>query len=510
MAAREEIYAAIRNADKAGDTEAVRKLAAYLQSGADQPAGSMSIEPPGMAASLGAGLGKGFGQVILNAQKYAGKGIRSLGELVSPDENSLTTLVTGQKKRGLVQSAGDWLVNDADQGLAKITGEAAPYKAAHPIIEGGGELGGNIVATLPVGGILAKGAGAIPGVSTLAPNLLTSIRTSGMTAGAVAPGVGNAIANMATRAAGGAITGGVSAALVDPEQAKTGAIVGGAFPIVAKVAGEAGNAIGQKLSDLTSSASERLMQSAIKPTIKQLKSGDAQTAVQTLLDYGINPTQGGVNKLRALIDAKNAEIASEIASSGATVDKGNVLSALGSVRQKFGNQVSPTGDLSAIQRVADDFAAHPNLPTSDIPVQMAQEMKQGTYRVLGGKYGQLGSAETEAQKALARGLKDEIATAVPAVGPLNAEESRLLTTLSVAERRALMEMNKNPMGLAALAHNPASWAMFMADKSALFKSLAARAVNSLPSGANAVQGALGNQAVQQIGYQAAPVVGASR
>jgi hypothetical protein len=33
-----------------------------------------------------------------------------------------------------------------------------------------------------------------------------------------------------------------------------------------------------------------------------------------------------------------------------------------------------------------------------------------------------------------------------------------------------MEMNKNPMGLAALAHNPVGWVAFMADKSALFKS----------------------------------------
>jgi hypothetical protein len=92
----------------------------------------------------------------------------------------------------------------------------------------------------------------------------------------------------------------------------------------------------------------------------------------------------------------------------------------------------------------------------------------------------------EAQKALARGLKDEIAEAVPGISALNAEESKLLATLGVAERRALMELNKNPMGLAALAQSPASWAMFMADKSALFKSLSARMLNSSAQGARKV------------------------
>ena len=41
-----------------------------------------------------------------------------------------------------------------------------------------------------------------------------------------------------------------------------------------------------------------------------------------------------------------------------------------------------------------------------------------------------------------------------------------------------MEMNKNPLGLASLAAHPVSFLAFMADKSALFKSLAARMVNA--------------------------------
>lgn len=339
----------------------------------------------------------------------------------------------------------------------------------------GGKLAGEIAGTAGAGSVLAGGAK----VAGAAPELVNAIASGGVSGGG----------NMLTRTMGGAISGGAMAGMVDPSQAGYGALVGGALPGVVKVAGVAGNA----LYDLAQKGSNRLMQSAIKPTIAQLKTGDAQTAVETLLQYGISPTKGGVNKLKDLIDGLNSQIANDIGSSTATVSKQKVLDTLADVRTKFGNQVSPTGDLNAIKGVADDFAAHPGLPLGDaIPVQQAQALKQGTYQVLAKKYGEAGSAVTEAQKGLARGLKEEVASAVPGVQALNAEESRLITTLNVAERRALMEMNKNPMGLAALAHNPASWAMFMADRSSAFKALAARMVNSsIPIAGAAGQRALG-------------------
>jgi len=40
-----------------------------------------------------------------------------------------------------------------------------------------------------------------------------------------------------------------------------------------------------------------------------------------------------------------------------------------------------------------------------------------------------------------------------------------------------MELNKNPMGLSLLSGSGAAWAAFMADRSAAFKSLAARMLN---------------------------------
>ncbi len=360
----------------------------------------------------------------------------------------------------------------------------------------GGKLAGEIAGTAGAGGVLAKGAQAVGA----APRVVNALASSGFRTGA-APAAGD----LAVRSAAGAVAGGAQAGLSDPSSAGAGTLVGGALPGGVKAGGAIGGWVGGKAADAANWTAERLMQSALKPTIEQLRNGQAAIAVRTLLDHGINATGAGVNKLKALIEDKNNEISNMIGGSSATVDKNKVLATLGDTRQRFGNQVSPTNDLNAIAGVEADFLNHPNLPGQAIPVQDAQKLKQGTYRVLKGKYGEQGSAQTEAQKALARGLKEEIATAVPGVGALNAEESRLLATLTVAERRALMDMNKNPMGLAALAGNPISWAAFMADRSAAFKSLAARFVNSATPSGNALQ-RLSNLAPGQLTYRAAPVV----
>lgn len=361
----------------------------------------------------------------------------------------------------------------------------------------GGKIATEIAGTAGAGGAVANVLSKIPGAAANIPTLINAIRSGGFSTGANLPAGAPMSAqalNWLTRVAGGGVAGGATAGLADPSQAGKGVALGSALPVVAKVAGVAGDAISRGME----AGSKRLMQSAIKPTIAQLKSGEAETAVNMLLERGINPTAGGVNKLRGLIDQTDDQITAAIANSPATIDKQNVLNRLTGTRANFTNQVSPTADLNAIQGVADDFVAHPSLAGSSIPVQAAQDLKKGTYKVLAKKYGQMGSAETEAQKALARGLKEEIATAVPGIQGLNAEQSKLITTLEVAERRALMELNKNPGGLSLLANNPATWAMFMADKSALFKSLAARMINSASGGAGASMGMLGNSAANPL------------
>src|SRR5437899_1284684 len=70
--------------------------------------------------------------------------------------------------------------------------------------------------------------------------------------------------------------------------------------------------------------SRDLMQSALKPTLKQLKTGDAATAIDTMLEYGWNATKGGAEKIRTKIGELNEQIKEAISSSGKTISGSDV------------------------------------------------------------------------------------------------------------------------------------------------------------------------------------------
>jgi len=394
-------------------------------------------------ANLGGGLLKGAINVGTAIPDYIDQPNQDLERLINPDAKTIH-----QKRMAQV-----------DQFNRQILG-ADPSETVTKT----GKFIGDLAGTSGAGGVLAKG---LLSVAPKAIPLAEALSSGGMSSGDL-----SGLTGMGTKVLGGAISGGTSSAMLDPNSAGTGAAIGAALPLATKI------------PEVLSDTSRKLMWSALKPTLAQQKTGQADQAIDTLLRYGINPTSGGVEKMRGMIGNLNDQIADKITNSAATLNKQDILNKLSEVRGKFGNQVAPTADLNAIENVGQDFLAHPNIPTNEIPVQLAQKLKQGTYKTLSGKFGEVGSASTEAQKALARALKEGIAGSVPEVGALNATESDLINAANVSERRALMDMNKNPVGLAGLAHNPASWAMMMADKSALAKSLLARSANSSAKGAN--------------------------
>lgn len=248
---------------------------------------------------------------------------------------------------------------------------------------------------------------------------------------------------------------------------------------------------GSKVAASMDDTARGLMQSALKPSIAALRTGKAAKAIDTMLAEGISVTPGGLAKLRSMISGLNDEIATAIKSSPATVNKVRAASTLRDTLNKFRNQVNPQSDMAAINKAWIEFRDHPLLiGQMDMPVQTAQQLKQGTYKMLGEKaYGELKGAEIEAQKAIARGLKDEIASAVPGIANMNARESALLNAMSVAERRVLMDANKNPAGLSLLTNHPVLFTLFMADRSPAFKSLVARMLKASPGSAPTTVGA---------------------
>jgi hypothetical protein len=160
-----------------------------------------------------AGLSKGVGNVMFGGQRLAGKGLQMLG----------------------AEETGQALIQDAARRKAEQEAFIAPYREAAPVRTSAGEFTGEVISTLPVGGVIAKGVSKIPGAGTVAE----AIRTGGFRTGApVATTAGGRAADIATRATGGAVVGGTSAALINPEEAGAGAGFGAAAPFVLPVVGK--------------------------------------------------------------------------------------------------------------------------------------------------------------------------------------------------------------------------------------------------------------------------------
>jgi hypothetical protein len=232
------------------------------------------------------------------------------------------------------------------------------------------------------------------------------------------------------------------------------------------------------------------MQSALKPTAKDLLSGSADKAVQTMLDEGVNVSSGGAAKLQSTIDALNKQVSGKIAASPAQISRARPAQQIAETLKKFKTQASSGADERAILDVWKDYTRH--FP-GDMPIQKAQAVKQGTYKALAGKYGEVGSASTEAQKALARGLRQSIEKEIPEVAKLNAKESALINALTQVERRTGIAGNRDIGGLAWIANDPKAAAAFFAGRSELFKSIVARMLYSgsgpVTTGAGATVGA---------------------
>jgi len=180
---------------------------------------SRVLQPAAEVLATGQGISKGIGDIMFGGQRLVGQGLQALG----------------------AQETGQALIEDAARRKAIEEANLAKYREVAPGAVPVGEFVGQTVATLPAGGLIGKGLQAAS--PALAP-LAQAVRTGGFSTG-MAPGA----ANLATKAAGGAILGGTSAALINPEEAGAGAAIGAAAPFVLPTVGRYVAAGGGKIVD---------------------------------------------------------------------------------------------------------------------------------------------------------------------------------------------------------------------------------------------------------------------
>lgn len=249
----------------------------------------------------------------------------------------------------------------------------------------------------------------------------------------------------------------------------------GALPMATRALGRAA---------LLGKTPEAAYESALKPPTT-MSLADRAGIVKTGLENEIPIDPGGAEKIYDALEHLDNLVEKEI-TPGAKIDPNAAAQYADQTKTRFEPQVNNGQDLAAIEAVKQQFLrergakpgtpATPPQPTGLVDAQGrpimnagtpatppqpappmeatdAQKVKRGTYQILRNKYGEQGNAEVEAQKDIARGLKDQIANRFPQLKDLNASMSKLLDLQGPLERAVARMRNQGffKLGTAAVA-----------------------------------------------------------
>ena len=236
MATLEQLGAALVKADAAGNVDDAKALAMEIKrmrgetqaptiANAPDARQNVAAEPADArremvqrelttAIAPFAGAYTGVGNIVLGGQKLLGKGLTALG----------------------ATDTGQFLTEDAIRRQELQKQFIQPYKDVAPGYAGAGEFAGEVVATLPAGGLIAKPVQMLgkvaPQVASITTPLAKSLSSGGFQTGITPTTLAGRTGNALARLVGGATVGGISSALVNPEETETGASIGAVAPFV--------------------------------------------------------------------------------------------------------------------------------------------------------------------------------------------------------------------------------------------------------------------------------------
>jgi len=328
------------------------------------------------------------GGVLQNVGNVAAGLVRGAGSI------GATILTPFDMLMGNTQSIGNPERRKAmDEALGTLGAETDSFGY------GAGKLAGEIAGTAGAPGVLAKGAQAMKA----APAVVEALRTGGLAANGLTGPKG-----MALRTAAGALGGGVSAGMVNPDDAATGAVIGGALPAVGKVAGEAGKRVG-----------------AVLRGPKQ--SEDALAAIKQAYDAGyvIPPTQAKPTLANRMLEglsgkittaqnasARNADVTNQLAAKaiGLTDDAKLTPDALEEVRKAAGAAYRDVASLPV--RPAQEANSLMNAPAQPEinPAQMVFDLRKARNDATAwyNSYGRTADPESLAKAQAAKALASDL------------------------------------------------------------------------------------------------------
>lgn len=254
--------------------------------------------------------------------------VDALKDMVSPKQRTLADVVAGTRPMSSHEERKS-KIDDVMREVADV--DSLGFK--------GGKLGAEIAGTAGVGGGLGAGAKAL-GLTKYAP----ALESGGFTLGNELGGASN-LARVLARLGSGAAVGGASSALINPESAGTGALLGAALPGAAAAGGMAGKALGLGVSPEVAALAEKAKAMGIEIPADRLTDSKFMNAVASSLNY--LPLSG-----RAGTEARMLSQLNRAASRTMGEDTGNLAKALRDAKTNLGQKFDDT--LKGTNVVVDD------------------------------------------------------------------------------------------------------------------------------------------------------------
>lgn len=341
--------------------------------------------PAGVVGALASSDGR---QNLIDAGAGAIRGAGSIGATILAPLDVASDAMAG---KGVGLQANRDRRAAMDEGLRAIFG-ADPNSTGYGL----GRLATEVAGTMPIGGIVGNGLKAAG-----ATRLGTAVASGGMQTGApAATTLAGKAGDMALRTAGGVISGGATAGAVDPEMAGTGAVVGGAVPVVSKVVGSLANAARGAMAGPAVPA----------PVVDAAKA--AREAGYVLPPSTVNPTLGnraaegvaGKITLSQQASAKNQEITNRLARQALGLDE-LTPEAIATLRRNSNAAYDALGDFGTV--TADDAyraalqkaAGRSEALAKDFP-ELANQEVENLVRGMAGREGFNAQSAIEAVKRL--------------------------------------------------------------------------------------------------------------
>ncbi len=202
---------------------------------------------------------------------------------------------------------------------------------------------------------------------------------------------------------------------------------------------------------------EKLYASALKPSATMTVDSRSKM-IQAALDEGIPVSRKGLDGANKIISQSGdavTQLVNDAAARGVGV---SVNDSATPVRNVLAQAVANPSDLNGARNVLSEFLdtynpLHQAGYDTFIPVNTANEIKRNLWDEVGNKMGKIDATSgytADAKKALGRGLRQQVETAVPDVVPLNQRMSPLMDLRPQLERALNRSENWNLIGLGAL------------------------------------------------------------